>query len=304
MQKIEIRKWVQLNSKDKVAIIAPASRCTSKRLELIKALLTEWQLQYYLPQDIFGNDLLCANTDEIRFEHLKHVLLDSEIKAIFCVRGGYGSAHLIPFLEKMPVPPQPKILVGMSDITALNIYLQQKWHWPVLHAAFAPDKFSAESIQAIHEALFHGKINFPVLQPLNLAAQQDVQIEADITGGNLALIQTSIGTSWQIEPKNKILLLEEVNERAFRIDRMLVHLQQAGIFAGVKAILLGDFLGGEEPNGKSLVQPVLQRFADRMDIPVLKCEGIGHGATNCPVPFNVPVQLQLGKAISIEFKFN
>ncbi len=294
-----MQKLLSLKPGDSVEIIAPASRCTDERLAEIKELLASWQLDCIVSPDIFGKDLLCANSDDIRFESLKKALFNPKTKAIICARGGYGCMRLIPELSKLSPPTFHKLFVGMSDITALNLYLQQAWHWPVIHGAIAKDKFSDESLASLKSVLFGdiNKIEYAGV-PLNAQAKMDRTIESSITGGNLCLVQTSLKTAWEMDGRGKIIFLEEVSERGYRIDRMLEHLDQAGIFKEAAAILLGDFLEGKEPDGTSLIQPVLERFADTCKIPVVQVKGLGHGRTNFPLPLGVPAQLILGKNVT------
>ncbi len=284
-----------LNPGDTIEIIAPASRCTDKVLSDLKELLSSWQLKCVVDENMLGDDLLCANSDENRFRMLKNALENRETKAIICVRGGYGSLRLIPALSKMHPPKTLKLFIGMSDITALSLYFQQNWGWPTLHASAARDKFSPKSIERLKSIIF-GE-NHPIefmATALNNAAQKNQIIETTITGGNLSIVQTSIGTLWQIDGRQKIIFLEEVGERGYRIDRMLEHLKQAGIFKEAVAILFGDFTEGNEPDGTSLVQPVLERFAQASEIPVVQIKGVGHGYENFPLPLGVDVKLHLG----------
>lgn len=287
---------------DQVAVLAPASRCSDKRLAEISELLSSWQVHCLIDEDIFGDDLLCANTDEMRFKALKNALLNPDIKAIICARGGYGSMRLIPALRQISPPDLPKLFVGISDITALHLYLQQQWQWPTIHGVLAKENYSPESIASLKSLLFG------TVEPLRLSgralndrAMQDQRIEADIIGGNLCLVQTSIGTSWQIDGRNKIILLEEIGERGYRIDRMLEHLQQARVFQNAAAVLFGDFLEGKEPDGSSLIQAVLERFAQHCPIPVLQIPGIGHGYVSAPIPLGTRVHLQLGEQIVLHY---
>lgn len=281
---------------DFVELIAPASRCSDHELLGIKQLCESWQLNCIVNEDIFGHDLLCANSDVARFNHLKNALQNPQTKAVICARGGYGAMRLIPQLAQIQPPATPKIFVGMSDITCLHLYLQQQWGWATIHGAASPDKFSAASIASLKTLLFAttDALEFTQLKPLNQAATEQRVLSATVTGGNLTLVQAGIGSNWQLDAANKLVLLEEVGERGYRVDRMLEHLQQAHIFEGAAAILFGDFLGGTEPNGTSLIQAVLQRFADSCAIPVVQIAGIGHGATNFPVPCATPARLQLG----------
>jgi muramoyltetrapeptide carboxypeptidase len=286
---------------DSVDIIAPASRCTLEQLNALRALLTSWELKCRIAENIFGDDVFCANTDEIRFEHLQNALLNEETRAIFCVRGGYGSMRIVPKLTPTQPTQARKLFVGMSDITVLHLFLQQAWHWPTIHGSPMPDKFSFESITALKSILF-GKIEqvqFTGLSALNSRATKQTVIEGQLIGGNLCLIQAGIGTSWQLQGKDKIIFLEEINERGYRIDRMLEHLRQAGTFKQAAAIVCGDFLGGEEPNGTSLIMPALIRFAQTCGMPVVQVKGIGHGYTNFPLPLGTATRLELGNEIKL-----
>ncbi|KTD25470.1 LD-carboxypeptidase [Legionella lansingensis] len=295
-----MRKLPILQSGDTVEIIAPASRCSDQQLTNLRELLCSWGLNCIVDSTIFGEDLLCANHDKARFASFKRALYNPEVKAIICARGGYGSMRLIPELSKMQPPLEPKLFVGMSDITALQLFLQQKWQWPSLHGALAADKFSPESIAAVKAILF-GDIEKVVFQglALNSQAERNDAIDATVIGGNLTLVQASIGTQWQLQGEGRIILLEEVGERAYRIDRMLEHLRQAGVFNGVLAIVFGDFLGGEESDGSSLIEPVLRRFAQSVNLPVVKIDGIGHGYVNFPIPLGTEATIHCGQAVEL-----
>lgn len=300
-----MQKPLTLQPGDSVEIIAPASRCSDQELTDLKELLNSWQLNCIVDNDIFGNDLLCANTDEIRLKLLKNALLRPETKAVICARGGYGSLRLIPGLSQIASPLVAKLFIGMSDLTALNLYLQQQWQWPIIHGALAPSKFSEESITAVKSILFGDSSNQQLCGlPLNTHAEKQQTIETTVTGGNLCLVQTSIGTLWQVNAKHKIMFLEDVGERGYKIDRMLEQLRQTSILNDAAAIILGDFIGGNEPDGSSLVQQVLQRFAQSCEIPVVKVEGVGHGHTNFPVLMGTMTKLHLGSKISLVFDEN
>jgi muramoyltetrapeptide carboxypeptidase len=300
-----MHKLFKLKPGDLVEIIAPASRCSEADLNEMKNLFSTWQLNCKIADTLFGDDLLCANTDTARFNALKNALLDPESRAVICARGGYGSARLIAELDKVSPSDSPKLFIGMSDITALNLFLQQKWQWPVIHGAIAPGRFSPESITAM-QALLLGEtkeVEFSGL-PLNKAAEKELIIENSVvTGGNLSLLQTSIGTKWQLDSCNKIIFIEEAGERGYRIDRMLEHLRQAHIFDTAKAIVLGDFTGGAEPNGNSLIKPVLTRFAQTLEIPVIKIEGVGHDSINFPLPLGTEAKLMLGSKASLKCSY-
>ena len=293
---MQSKLWQPLKPGDTVDLVAPASRFDQGRLERLSKLLADWGLKLNIPADIFGDDILCANSDAKRFELLKDALYNSASKAIICGRGGYGSMRLIPLLATLKPPTTVKLFIGMSDITALHIFFQQQWGWATLHAAPIPGVFADSSIELVRQIVLgeKTKVVFDQLTPLNKAAQYSQTIDSVVVGGNLTLIETGLGTLWQLNPDNKILFLEETGERAYKVDRKLEHLRQAGLLNKVKAIIFGDFTKGEEPNGTSLIEPVLRRFAESLTVPVLQQAGIGHDPHNDPLPLNAPASLDLG----------
>lgn len=295
-----MKKLTTLKPGDSVEVIAPASRCSDEHLKNIVNLLSTWELDCIVNADIFGEDILCANTDEMRFKSLKNALFNPKTKAVICARGGYGSLRLIPELSKIAKPSFPKLFVGMSDITALNLFFENHWQWPTLHGALAVDKFSQESIAAMKKVMFGEatESQYSAL-PLNQHAEKQQIIKSSITGGNLCVTQAGIGTAWQIQPRNKIIFFEEVSERGYRVDRMLEHLRQAGAFKDAAAIVFGDFILGNEPDGSCLIPQVLKRFAQQFEIPVVQIAGIGHGHTNFPLPLGTNAELRLGSEIKL-----
>ncbi|MES2141371.1 MAG: LD-carboxypeptidase [Pseudomonadota bacterium] len=301
METLSYKAWQPLTVGETIDIIAPAGGCEPDTLEHVKKLLQEWGLKPRIAHDLFGNDLLCANTDEKRFTQLQEALFNSESSAIWCLRGGYGCTRLISkLLELKEKPKTNKLFIGFSDITALHLFLQQKWHWQTLHGPSANqvayECIDSKSIQEFKKVIF-GELNqLQFSLSLFNMANHGAVINAPILGGTLALIQASLGTEWQIDIKDKILFLEEVNEPAYRIDRMLQHLQQSGILQDVKAILLGDFIftsSISKLNDIDLIHSVLQRFAETQNFPVFHIPGIGHGKTNRSLPLGIRANIDL-----------
>lgn len=203
----------------------------------------------------------------------------------------------------MKKPRREKLFIGFSDGTALHVFLNQVWNWPTLHGP------SAEQIakltvgpQTIEIALHIARQGFsqytpPTLKPFNRKARKISSLSGTLVGGNLCILQCGAGTKWQLNSSDRILFLEEVDERGYRVDRMLMHLQQANILEGAKAIIFGDFVGGDEVSGTSLILPVLQRFAENINLPVFSLPGCGHGNENLPLPFNVDLKFTVNQDI-------
>lgn len=295
------KSWHALKENSIIDIIAPAAGIVDTSIiEKVKNLLKAWQLIPRISTDLLGPDLLCANSDENRFQQLKDALFNTDSQAIWCLRGGYGCTRLIPHLLKLTAPEKCKLFIGFSDITALHLFLQQKWHWQTLQGPslnqIVRQLIEQENINELKKIIF-GQLSelIYLLKPYHKTSHSLDFIEAPLTGGNLSLVQTSLGTDWQIASKNKILFLEDANELAYRIDRMLAHLQQSGILRHVKALLFGDFTFPAKVEEEKKIQVILKRFAKEQNFPVLRCPDIGHGKKNRSLPFGTPVLLDLNK---------
>jgi muramoyltetrapeptide carboxypeptidase len=294
--------WSYLQKNDVVDIIAPASNAPTNKLEDGISWVKSIGLVPHVPKDIVRTDIFFAAPLETQLEHLKNALY-SDSKAIWCLRGGYGSMRLIPHLLKLRPPKKPKLFIGFSDITALHLFFTQHWKWPTIHgrtiSQMHPDLASTPDREFLKDMIF-GEIHdrtFKELTPMNEHALVKKQISGKITGGNLRIIQSSLGTSWELNAKGKILFIEDVGERGYSVDRMLEQMIQAKIIdKSLKAIVFGDFTEALEKNGKDLTPIALQRFADKVPYPVLKGLPAGHGhILNYPVPFNTNAVLTLGK---------
>jgi muramoyltetrapeptide carboxypeptidase len=295
------RGWLPLVEGDVVDIIAPASSSSVEGLHKGLQFLEGWGLVPRMSPQIFGNDVICANTDENRFDQLKEALLTEDSHAIWCVRGGYGANRLVPELAKLRKPKgPPKLFMGFSDITTLHVFLNTQWGWPTVHGPMI-DRIGRglilePQIKELHDIYFgdEAKVTFSGLKPMNQAARVSKMIRGPVTGGNLMTLQSVIGTAAPWKTRGKVVFLEEIDERGYRVDRLLEHLNQTGHFAGAKAIVLGEFLGGAETDGSNRVPQVLKRFAESLSIPVMTGIQAGHGDLQRPIPFETDAVLTTG----------
>ncbi len=292
--------WKPLIEGDIVDIVAPANAVSPERLQRSEELLKEWGLVPRVSPEIFGTDLLYANSDVSRFEDLKRALYAHDSKAVWCIRGGGGSTRLVPKFHDLNPPTNEKIFIGFSDITALQIFLHQKWGWAPIHgpalSQVAEGTVSPKSIQTIKEIIFGFKTKMEItLKPLNNAAMVKRELKAIAIGGNVSLTQCSIGTAWELNSKEKILFFEEVNERPYRVIEQFEHLRQASLLKECAAIILGDFIAPKEKGTEQELFPqVLKAFAEEQKFPVFSCSGVGHGSVNTALPIGVPYRIKLG----------
>jgi muramoyltetrapeptide carboxypeptidase len=293
------KTWSALQPGDIVEVIAPAWKCKQEELEGAIEYVKELGLVPRVPPNLFDErEPVFSNTDKNRFDHLKRALLTKDSKAIWCLRGGYGSHRLLPALSKVSRPQNQKLFIGLSDITSLHIFLTQKWGWKTVHGPMLGSLKTRPPAEQneINDLVFGrlDEIHFKNLKPLNASAKKKKSISGPVRGGNLLTIQGAQGTPWNLQSRGAIVFFEEVNERGYRNDRMLISLMQADFFKYAKAVVLGDFIGGDEPDGRILVDHVISDFASQVKIPVLQGIKSGHGPLRRPVPFNTPAILKTG----------
>ncbi len=302
-------KWKYLQEGDIIDIIAPSSGVPTDNLQeyysKVKDLFFRHGLVARINEDliVIENDPFSANSLNYRKDHFISCLTNKESKAVWAIRGGYGAAKILPFLEKLDLPQTNKLLLGFSDITALHLYFNKNWkfaslHAPVVNQALVNEKFMDEIL-----ALITGKkqmIDFNNLKALNEFAKEQVSISATIIGGNLSLIQTSLATSWEIDSEGKILFIEDVGEQGYKLDRMLNHLLQAGIFAKAKAVIFGQF-NPPKDIVPDLCEVAIENFAKELQIPAISLPLIGHSfVDNSPLPFGALCDLTLGDNILLK----
>ena len=289
----------KLEPNDIIDVVAPSGGVTSQDLSTIEEYIAKLGYKARIPDNLCSDKCsYLANDDETRHQLLIQALTCQKSKAVWCVRGGYGAARIAPKLANMTPPCTPKWLIGFSDNTALHIILNQFWNWPSIHASVLlqhiQDKIDSQSKSRVFDILKNNTstLTFDKLAPLNEASSKaDHTIDSQIVGGNMTLIQTSIGTNWQLTPTSSILFLEEINEEHYRIDRILTQLTQINLFNGVDAVIIGDIIYNTEH--LSQCDAVLN-WANSINVPVLHCPNIGHGTTNMPIIFNSPATLNLG----------
>ncbi|MCB0392487.1 MAG: LD-carboxypeptidase, partial [Bdellovibrionales bacterium] len=143
--KVKKQVWQSLEPGDIVDIIAPASSSTGKDFQNALRFVHKMGFIPRAPKDIFGKDLLCANSDEKRFVHLKKALYAKDSKVIWSLRGGYGSLRLYPYLTKVKPPTKKKLFIGYSDTTAIHHFLNQKWNWQSLHGTMLEEMGRGEA---------------------------------------------------------------------------------------------------------------------------------------------------------------
>ena len=271
----------------RVAVIAPASAFDRPSFETGLALVGARYDVRHSPA-IFERRRYLAGADDRRLTELTAALLDPEIKAVFCARGGYGAMRLLARLTALEASA-PKPLVGFSDITALHLWLQSHGvisiHGPVLtQLGLLP----AASLRRLFQ-LLESSAPAPALHASDTYVAGVA--EGPLLGGTLAVVTRLLGTPYLPSLEGAILLLEDVGERPYRLDRMWTHLELAGVLRQVRGIALGSFTNCEEKDADYSAADVLRELAQATGLPCAAGFPIGHGTANEAVPLGARVRL-------------
>ncbi len=270
----------------RIAVVSPSGISDSGRLEAGLVQLRAWG---FLPELLPGaraQHRYLAGNDETRIADLRQAF-SGEFAAVWMARGGYGLSRLLDLIDWDTLAPVP--FFGFSDGTALLNALacrgRPALHAPVLHALAAHND-EASRLHLL--TLLTGKTE------LDLAGESLIPGEAHgrLVGGNLCVLASLCGTRFQLDAGGSIVLLEEVGEAAYKVDRLLVQLRDSGALSGATGIVLGDFLDTRVPEGADWgLDDVFRDVLGPLGIPVLKGLPVGHGPTNLAVPLGVPAHL-------------
>lgn len=235
---------------------------------------------------------------------------DSEVDAIVCSRGGYGTPRVLPLLDYDAIIRHPKVFVGFSDITALHVAIRQRTGLVTFHGPMVASDFSQVHVDDYNwpwfeKAVMHSDPVGRIAMPPQLPGAECVvpgRAAGELMGGNLSLIAATIGSPYQLDPTGKIVLLEEVGEEPYRVDRMLTQLELAGFWKKAAGLVIGESVGCEpsNPENPSLLS-VLKDKLGKLSIPVLYGLPLGHGERKATVPVGVRASLDATQGIlSIE----
>lgn len=299
-----MNNWTYLKQGDLIEVVATAPGISLASLEedlyIIENFISSLGLVSNIDREkiALGAAYFSNEAQHIRQKSLIDALQNDQAKAIWFLRGGYGSSKLLAQLAQINKPKEAKLLIGYSDLNTIHLWTNKFWHWPSLHARVLYDfieKQDHPDLQSLKNIIFgvDKQVIYDHLVPLNDAAKINQNISGKITGGTLQVLQSVIGLEWQFDPSDKILFFEEIFDRGVRLDRTLNQFKELGLFKNAKAILFGDIICGRETSGEQHCDIAIKHFADNMNIPVLSISGIGHGKLNYPLPLNTDSLLSL-----------
>ncbi|MBK7104278.1 MAG: LD-carboxypeptidase [Ignavibacteriae bacterium] len=297
-QKLKANK---LNFGDTIGLISPASYINDKQLN--EAIYNLENLGFkikYNPavKDKYG---YLAGSDSARAEDFNKMILEDEVKAIVAVRGGYGCARMLKFIDYEAIKKNPKIIIGYSDITSLLYAIYKKTGLVCFHGPVGTSTFNDYSLEHLKNIFLEPKENYKMKN--SYSDENQIEIinngicEGELVGGNLSIVVSMIGTEYDIDTKGKIIFLEEIGEEPYRIDRMLTQMKQSGKFKNCAGIALGVFkncdVKKEDPEFENslTLQQVFKDVLGDLKIPVIYGLSFGHIENKFTLPFGVKASL-------------
>jgi muramoyltetrapeptide carboxypeptidase len=302
---------------DAIGVIAPAGPVNRERMERALGRVRERGYRITTYGDIYRSRGYLAGDDATRAAELMAAFTDPETAAVWCARGGYGVARILDRLDFDVIGRNPKVFVGFSDITLLHVAIQQRtglitFHAPNLQDGFGkPDDMPVANEAALWQAVLEAddqgdsisisdrgySFDFDNVDNLELRSISAGVAMGRLIGGNLAVICGVMGTSFEIETAGRILFLEDISERVYRIDRYLSQLRLAGKLSALAGVLLGTFSYEEDDKAdeQSDIHTLFKEYLEPFGVPVLAGFPAGHERYNLALPMGAVVEVDADK---------
>lgn len=288
------RKPPRLRPGDTVGIVAPANPLARRSdLQRAQQALAGWGLRVRLGEHLHDRHGYMAGRDADRAADLNAMWRDPDVRAIFCLQGGYGSPRIVPLLDREAMAASPKALMGYSDITALHLAVAAWGDTLSFYSNGALGVGDPETTEfsraALHRALFSDQPYGPIgPNPDDPWVTTIVGGRATgrLIGGCFGLVEGTIGTPWEIRTEGRILFLESTDgDETYSMDDGLTHLRNAGKLDGVAGIVIGDMPGKHSGELQELsLEDVLEELLGPLGVPVIAGLPIGHGKHHATVP--------------------
>ncbi len=292
-----IRQPRPLKVHDKIAIVAPGKKIPENGIEKALEIFEQWGLKVVLSKNLFATHHQFAGTDKQRTADFQKMADDDNIKAIFCVRGGYGTTRMIDDIDFSGLMKNPKWVIGFSDITALLSHLHnlsiESIHG-IMPTLFGK-RGTKQAVESLRKIVFGEPIEY-VVKPNTLNIKGKAM--GRLVGGNLSLLCHLIGTDSDVDTRGKILFLEDVDEYLYRLDRMVVQMKRAGKLEKLAGLIVGHFSDNKDdktvPFGKTAYE-IISEHTKEYNYPICFGFPVGHEPTNYALPVSRKAALVVDK---------
>ncbi|QED46314.1 S66 peptidase family protein [Cytobacillus dafuensis] len=295
-----LMKPQRLRKGDTIGIIAPASPPNQENLQRSFSFLEELGLEVKIGKHVYDQYGYLAGNDEDRLTDLHSMFMDKEVKAIICAGGGYGTGRIASNIDYELIKHNPKIFWGYSDITFLHTAIHGQTGLVTFHGPMLASDIGKEDVHPLSKEYFKQLFEPTAIQYTNEISPLETLIEGEasgrITGGNLSLIASTIGTPFEIDTKGALLLIEDINEEPRSIDRMLNQLHMAGKLYDAAGLIIGDFNNCVPERELSLsLDEVIDHYTQLANKPAMKGFKFGHCSPHVSIPLGVQAEMNTEK---------
>ena len=291
-----------LEKGETIAIAAPARSVQYSQIQAAIEFMQDKGFKVYIDPELYATDHQFAGTEKHRADLFNRLLANDEVKAIWCARGGYGTARMVDLIDFELLKKNPKWIAGFSDITVLLSHIAKECNMATIHSSmpvFMNEKAGQDfiDVQMAFKSLYaslrgkHSKFNLKENASFKLN-----DFTGEVVGGNLSVLYSIMGSDSEIDWTGKILFLEDLDEYYYHIDRMVLGLKRAGKLKGLKAVLVGSFISMHDHNipfGYSVQDIITQHCAD-YGFPIIFDVNSGHHLQNIAIPFGVTAEFKDG----------
>jgi muramoyltetrapeptide carboxypeptidase len=290
---VSIKRATALRKGDRVRLVAPASPFDQRAFERGVKAVARLGFQPVFDRSEFKRAGFLAGSDQERARRFGRALMDPDAAAVWFIRGGYGSARLLPLLKWKLLRRYPKVVIGFSDTSALLLSLTVPGGYVTIHGPVVTQlpRLSNPSKNWLKRLLQKpepaGRIPLGAMRTITSG-----KVNGFLAGGNLATLTSLVGTPYFPELAGSILFIEDTGEEAYRLDRMFNQLQQAGVLKNVFGVVVGK-LSGCKPagSGKYSARKTLERAVERLGVPAVSGASFGHVDRNVALPLGVLARL-------------
>jgi muramoyltetrapeptide carboxypeptidase len=255
---------------DRIGIIAPARKVSVEELHPGLEILRGWGYQCAEGKYLYGDCNQYSGTDKERTADFQSMINDKSIRAIIAARGGYGCMRIVDQLDFKPLQSSPKWFCGFSDMTVIHAYLQKNLQMQSLHSVMVfnmmPDRFNKEAVESLGKALSGIPLHYEYKFEAEFKQfQRNGKANGEVVGGNLSLLYALSGSNCDMDLKGKILMLEDLDEYLYHLDRMMMQLKRSGKLKDLAALVIGgmtDMKDNTIPFGKNATEIIAEAVAE------------------------------------------
>ena len=293
---------VYLKKGDKISILSTARKISSAEIAMAIELAESWGLQVVVGKTINEQQNQFAGDDNFRLHDFQQALDDDSIKAIWCARGGYGTVRIIDEIDFRKFKKHPKWICGFSDITVLHSHLQTLFNTASIHSLMPinvnENTKESETVESFRKCLFGERIRY---QFESHQLNKTGKAKAEIVGGNLSILYSLAASQSDMDTNGKILLLEDLDEYLYHIDRMMMQLKRSGKLENLAGLIVGGMSEMKDntiPFGKT-AEEIIAEHVQEFDYPVCFNFPVGHQPNNRAVKLGIVAELEVNENNSI-----